>query len=285
MGQLRSDRALIVILALLVACTRGEDTELRSRPHFGSTILTMCARVEAATDATEKATTATEFQDRSRELLEEQERFFQGARRLSPPTESRAAFEAYLVAIERLVSLNRRSLQGFNDRRESLLLALDAAETGVRALNAKEQAHLPSSCPPASALEVDVFLFVARGNVACFNLGSELEQLGKLQAEADTRKETAELFEFAEALALSLATALRESVPDQLDEPTVQRVIGLYEERAKALEALHEAFATRDRTAYDRAARKQERAARMADRLADAIGLTECTGFLGISAE
>jgi hypothetical protein len=245
----------------------------------------MCARLAAATDAAKNAPTAAVFQDKSRDLLEEQERFIREARALSPPEAIRGSFQDYLQALDDLVSLNHRSVEGSNDRREMLVIALDAAETGVRALEAKEAADLPDSCPPSSAAEASVFLFVARGNVAGFNLGAELEELGRFQAEADSPEETAELFHLAEGLALSLAAGLRESVPPELSDPAVERMIGLYVQRAKALEELREAFVARDRVAYDRAARRQQKAAREAEQLAQTMGLTECVGFLGIAAD
>jgi hypothetical protein len=282
---MKRNRFLGAMVIVLVACTRTEQSEQRTQPTFPSAVASMCSRLAAETAFTQEATNAAEFEERSRALLEEQEGFLEMARDLSPPTEIRRSFQAYLLAIEDIVSLNRRSLEGNQGRRQSLMIALEAAEAGVRALDAKEGADLPATCPPPSAEEAYAFLLVARGNVSCFNLGAELEKLGKLRTETDTREETAELFDLARGLAVSLASGLREAFPPELDDPTVERMIRLYEQRADALGELEEAFVERDRAAYDKAARKQAIAAREADQLAESLGLAECVGFLGIAAE
>ena len=61
-------------------------------------------------------------------------------------------------------------------------------------------------------------------------------------------------------------------------------MIRLYEQRAGALGDLGEEFLERNRAAYEEAARRQDEATRRADRLARALGLTECLGFIGIAA-
>jgi hypothetical protein len=282
---MKASRFLCFLLTVLVACSSTDEPEQPGKQDFSSTMARMCSRLSAKTASAQAAPNEAEFAERTRQLLGEQERFLEEASRLVPPKGVQASFRDYLAAIKDIVSLNRRSLNQLGEGREGLEVTLGAAESGVRALDSKKRADLPTSCPPPSAGEAYSFLFLARANVMCFSLGADLERLGRLQTEADTPEETMEIFELGKTLALSLASGLRQSVPSQLKDPGVERLIALHEDRAKFIGEIRQAFIRKDRATYDQAARSERNSAEEADQLARSMGLTECVGFLRIIAD
>lgn len=277
--------ARLALALLLAGCSQAPSGERDSAGSqlataFQNDLSALCVEVASAVSNAEAATSEAEFRQRSKELLAEQETFIEEAARLEPPGAHRAAFDRYLAAFRGLIGYSRESFTGAASTEESLQLELSAAETGVEAFEAKQHAELPDECPPPSAEDVNQFLFVARANVACYELGQELDELGGLRGPIEGGPELAR---FIQTFAVAPAEALREAAPPELD-PTSERVISLFEERADALLDLAEAFEEKDRTRYNEANRRQERASRQAERLAQALGLTHCQGFIGVQA-
>ena len=243
----------------------------------------LCRDLRDKAQALETADSRAEFDRLSGQLLEEQERFVEEASRLSPPNEVEEAFSDYLDATRELVALNQRS-NAAQDDSQQLKLELEAAREGISLFHAKEAARLPSACPPPSGAEVYGFLFQTRANVACSNLGAELDQLGRLQAEADTPKGTASLLKFMRALATAQVSAIESAIPPQIHDADVSRMVDLYQQRLEALDRMGDAFIKRDEAAFDEAAQDQQRFAAEADRLAESFGLTECVNFIGVGS-
>lgn len=125
-------------------------------------------------------------------------------------------------------------------------------------------------------------LFAARANIACFNLGGELDKLGRLQARADTREESGRLFEFMRALAVAHLSGIEDAVPPELDEPAVEEMMRLYDARIEAFARLQRAFLDEKRAAFNEALREQNELAVQADQIAVQVGLQECANFIGV---
>jgi hypothetical protein len=240
----------------------------------------ICDELEAKADEF-NAETQEEFERSSQEFIEAQEAFVARGSELSAPSGIQSEFEHYISTTREFIELNEQSIRGSQSQRDSLELSLEAAETGVDLFELAEDAGLPESCPPSSGGEVYGFLFQARANVACFDLGTELTQLGALQAETGTRKESAKLLKFIHAMATELALGIENAVPPEVGDAEVDRMVGLYERSAELLEEVRQAFVEEDRLLYEATLRQQQNAARSADRLAQSMGLDECVKFIG----
>jgi hypothetical protein len=240
----------------------------------------ICDELEAKADEL-NAATQEEFERSSQEFIDAQEAFVARASELSPPSGIQSEFEHYISTTREFIELNERSIRGSKIRRDSLELSLEAAETGVELFELAEGgAGLPGSCPPSSGGDVYGFLFQARANVACFNLGTELTQLGALQAETDARRESAKLLKFIHALATDLAVGIENAVPPEVGDAEIDRMVRLYERSAELLEEVRQAFVEKNGHVYEATLRQQQEATRSADRLAHSMGLDECVNFI-----
>ena len=282
--------SLLVSLTILAgACTGPSSTEPDGKQEtdsrspsdeFESDLERLCDDLHAKSDEL-NAGTEEEFNRLSQEFIEAQETFVARAGELSPPSGIESEFERYLFSTKEFIELNEQSVRGNQSRHDSLELSLDAAEKGAELFARAQTANLPESCPPSPGGDVYGFLFQARANVACFDLGTELAQLGALQAETKTRKESARLLKFIQALATELAVGIKAAVPPEVGDAEVDRMVELYERSAELLGDVRRAFVEEDGQLYEATLRQQQKATLSADRMAHSMGLVECVNFIG----
>ena len=282
-------RATLAVAGLIsiIACSGSDsppgDSAATSpaADSFDATVASLCESLQEKTDAVNASATEKEFAELSGQLLDEQRGFVSRARELEPPDDVADAFSDYVDGVETFVKLNEQSQSATSDR-DDLRITLQAAENGVSTFEAKEEADLPDSGPPASGGEVYGFLFQAQANVSCFDLGTELDKFGRLQATTDTREESAKLFRFARQLASALVQGIKESIPREINDADVERMVSLYEERVDLFDQMYDAFVSKDEVAYNRAFKEQRRVFMQAERLAQSFGLTECLNFVSV---
>ncbi len=202
--------------------SRGSESSATPESS-GPTIESLCAMVGAKADAADAAGSEGELDQLSADLLEAQRRFVEEAEQLVASGDAPEGLSDYAEGVRTIITLNERSIDGV-DHRGQLKLALQAARNIVEMFEAKEAGGLPESCPPASGGEAYGFLFQAQANVVCFNLGTELNELGRLQATTDTREESAKLFDLARVLAISLAEGIERAIPPEVGDPQVERM-------------------------------------------------------------
>lgn len=251
---------------------------------FEGELVTLCDRLDAATDAAEAAENPEEYEELTQDLLVEQRAFVQDATELEPPSDIGEGYERYVELMDEFVDLNEQSLET-DDPNEQARIALDGAENSVERYEAREDAGLPASCPPGSGGEVYGYLFQTRANVACLQLGAELDQLGKLQATTETREDSAEMLEFMLGLATAHLQGIEDALPPQIKDRAVTRMLQLYKQRARAIDQMRTLFVEADEEKrFNQALQKASDLGLRADKLADSLGLVDCVNFIGLAS-
>ncbi|MDP9066771.1 MAG: hypothetical protein M3N53_00290 [Actinomycetota bacterium] len=280
----------VSLLLLTAACAEqanepaGTSSSTTAGDTFVDELTSACDALEVKNDEVNAARSPQELGSLGHEYVEATERFVQQARQLTAPTEISDTFKEYLETLEASSLITEQQLEARRaSKRERLKLSLEGARAQIETFELAEQAHLPDSCPPADEQGVYGYLFVAEANAGCFNLGTELNELGRLQARTETRAETAKMLEFMQDLGLALAAAIERAIPPELrGVPDLGRLVDLYEESAAAVGDVRSAFLSGERAAYEKALQAQQRTSQQADQIASALLLSECVNFIGL---
>lgn len=285
---------MLLACGLLVSCsaatppTKAPDRVL-GRPAdgdgFRAVLAELCRPVEAAKHALDHARDRRDIARATSEFLRAQTEFVSHAGSLEVPAELRRELHEYVSVASEFITFNRRSLRTGGGKQSRLSLQLEAALAAGRLLKAAKALDAPTNCPPSNERDVHLFVFQTKANVECFELGNRLDSIGQAEAVTTTRQRNSAILDFSMAVIRAIHEAVERSLPRELNEPSIDRLLYVYKARLEAMRELHTAFVGRRKSAYAEAARAEHDAWLESESLARALGLTECLGFVSLTAE
>lgn len=226
----------------------------------------------------------TQIEDRTDDegVLQDVAGFHEQLEGLNPPDEVASGFEEFSSAVERSFLASRDQLEATEARRleDALAARAEAAEAKMDIYEAVEEHSLPESCKGDTLDSLEARVIAGRADLICFDFAERFLQL--LQS-VQGRSLTGE-FIGRESVPMwrNFVDELQAVVPEGQAGPSAQRMVRDYDAAADALLDLADALRQRDERLGKQAQRKYYTAIERADRIAESVGITQCSQILGL---